>query len=142
MSPSKETIGYEPLCGRCKEKGHIANTCMAPAPVKQIQIEEFEDSRIVNYIKQTINPNEKDVYIIRLQAKAQAKLTPRDSEPKHGSDSDSKKSNDKVIKDPLKGKKSVTFEERVIPIIPPIILDLVQIPTQSISIVPDKPQLD
>ena len=40
----KKQVGYEPLCGRCKEKGHTANTCMAPAPVKQIQIEEFEDS--------------------------------------------------------------------------------------------------
>ena len=96
----------------------------------------------MNYIKQTISPYEKDVYITRSQAKAQAKATPRESKPEHGSDSDPKKPNDKVIKDPLKGKKSATFEERVILIIPPIILDPIQIPTQSIPIVPDKPQPD
>ena len=138
----KKQVGYEPLCGRCKEKGHTANTFMALDLVKQIQIEEFEDSRNVNYIKQTISPYEKDVYIMRSQAKAQAMATPRESEPEHGSDSDSKKSNDKVIKDPLKEKKSVTFEKRVIPIIPHIILDPIQLPTQSIPIVPDKPQPD
>ena len=60
----RKQVGYEPLCGRCKEKGHTANTCMAPAPVKQIQIEEFEDSRNVNYVKQTC-PDEKKVYITR-----------------------------------------------------------------------------
>ena len=75
-----------------------------------------------------------------MQVEAQAKATPRESEPEHNFDSDSEKPNDKVMKDPLKGKKSVTFEERVIPIIPPIIPDSVQIPTQSIPIVPDKPQ--
>ena len=41
----RKQVGYEPLCGRCMEKGHTTNTCMAPAPVKQIQIEEFEDSQ-------------------------------------------------------------------------------------------------
>ena len=135
----RKQVGYEPLCGRCKEKGHTTNTCMAPAPVKQIQIEEFEDSRNVNYIKQT-SPDEKDVYITRLQAKAQAKVVPRESELEHGSDADSQKPNDKVIKDPLKSKKSVTFEERVLPIIPPIIPNPIHIPTQSIPIVSDKPQ--
>ena len=60
----RKQVGYEPLCGRCKEKGHTANTCMAPAPVKQIQIEEFEDSQNVNYIKQTCS-DEKEVYITR-----------------------------------------------------------------------------
>ena len=79
---------------------------------------------------------------MRSQAKAQAKATPRESEPKHGSESDFEKPNDKVIKDPLKGKKSVTFEERVIPIIPPIIPDPIKIPIQSIPIVPDKLQPD
>ena len=82
----------------------------------------------MNYIKQTINPYENDVYITRSQAKAQAKSTPTESQPEHGSDSDSVKPNDKVIKDPPKGKKNVTFEKKVIPIIPPIIPDLVQIP--------------
>ena len=135
----RKQVGYEPLCGFCKEKGHIANTCMAPAPVKQIQIEEFEDSRNVNYIKQ-ISLDEKDVYITRSQAKAQAKVAPRESEPEHGSDADSKKPNDKVIRDSLKGKKSVTFEEKIIPIIPPVIPDPLQTPTQSIPIVSDKPQ--
>ena len=110
---------------------------MAPDPVKQIQIEEFEDSRNVNYIKQTCS-NEKEVYITRSQAKAQGKVVPRESESEHGSDVDSEKPNDKVIRDPLKGKKSVTFEERVIPIIPPIIPDPIHLPTQSIPIVPDK----
>ena len=52
LHPRKQ-VGYEPLYGRCKENGHTANTCMAPALVKQIHIEEFEDSRNVNYIKQT-----------------------------------------------------------------------------------------
>ena len=132
-------MGYEPLCSHCKEKGHTANTCMAPAPVKQIQIEEFEDSRNVNYIKQTCS-DEKEVYIIRSQAKAQAKVVPRESESEHGSDVDSEKPSDKVIRDPPKGKKSVTFEEKVIPIIPPIISDPIHLPTQSIPIVSDKPQ--
>ena len=112
---------------------------MAPAPVKQIQIEEFEDSRNVNYSKQTCF-DEKDVSITRSQAKAQAKVVPRGSESEHGSDADSEKHSDKVIKDPPKGKKSFTFEERVIPIIPPIIPDPIHLPTQSIPIVSDKPQ--
>ena len=90
----------------------------------------------MNYIKQT-SPDEKDVYITRSQAKAQAKVVPRESESGHGSDMDSTKPNDKVIRDPLKGKKSVTFEERVIPIIPPVILDPIQTPTQSIPILSD-----
>ena len=114
------------------------STCL----VKQIQIEEFEDSRNVNYVKQTISPYEKDVYITRSQAKPQANAIPKESESEHYFDSDSEKPNDKVIKDPLKGKKSVTFEKRVIPIIPPIIPNPIHIPTQSISIVPDKPQPD
>ena len=135
----RKQVGYELLCGRCKEKGHTANTCMAPAPVKQIQIEEFEDSRNVNYIKQT-SLDEKDVYITRSQAKAQAKVVPRESESEHGSDADSKKPNDKVIRDPLEGKKSVIFKERIISIIPPVIPDSIHIPTQSIPIVSDKPQ--
>ena len=135
----RKQVGYEPLCGRCKEKGHTANTCMAPATVKQIQIEEFEDSRNVNYIKQNCF-DEKDVYITRSQAKAQAKVVLRESESEHGSDADSKKPSDKVIRDPLKGKKSVSFEVRVIPIIPPIIRDPIHLPTQSIPIVSDKPQ--
>ena len=92
----RKQVGYEPLCGRCKEKGHTANTCMAPAPVKQIQIEEFEDSRNVNYIKQTCS-DEKEVYITRSQAKAQAKVVPRESESEHGSDADTEKPSDKVI---------------------------------------------
>ena len=135
----RKQVGYEPLCGRCKEKGHTANTCMAPTPVKQIQIEEFEDSRNVNYIKQTCS-NEKDVYITRSQAKAQAKVVPRESESKHGSDADSEKPSDKVIRDPLKGKKSVTFEDKVTPIIPPVIPDPIHLPTQSIPMVSDKLQ--
>ena len=137
----RKQVGFEPFCGRCKEKGHTANTCMAPTPIKQIQIEEFEDSRNVNYIKQT-SPNEKDVYITRSQAKAQAKIIPRDSESEHGSDADSEKPNDKVIRDPLKGKKNVTFEDRVTPIIHLVIPDPVHLPTQPIPIVLDKPQLN
>ena len=137
----RKQVGYEPLCGRCKEKGHTANTCMAPTPVKQIQIEESKDSRNVNYVKQTCS-DEKEVYITRSQAKAQAKVVPRESESEHGSDVDSEKPSEKVIKDPLKGKKSVTFEERVIPSIPPIIPDPIHLPTQSIPIVSDKPQLN
>ena len=133
----RKQVGYESLCGRCKEKGHTANTCMAPAPIKQIHIEEFEDSRNVNYVKQTCS-DEKKVYITRAQAKAQAKVVPRESESEHSSDADSEKPSEKVIKDPPKGKKSVTFEERVIPIIPPIILDPIHLPTQSIPIVSDK----
>ena len=97
------------------------------------------DSRNVNYIKQTCS-DEKEVYITRSQAKAQAKVVPRESESKHGSDADSKKPSDRVIKDPPKGKKSVTFEERVIPIIPPIIVDPINLPIQSIPIVSNKPQ--
>ena len=93
----------------------------------------------MNYIKQTCF-DEKEVYITRSQAKAQAKVVPRESESEHGSDADSEKSSDKVIRDPLKGKKSVTFEERVIPIIPLVIPDPIQLPTQSIPIVLDKPQ--
>ena len=135
----RKQVGYEPLCGCCKEKGHTTNTCIALAPVKQIQIEEFEDSRNVNYIKQT-RSDEKDVYITRLQAKAQAKVVPKESKSKHGLDVDSEKPNGKVIRDPLKGKKSVNFEERVIPIIPPVIPDPIHIPTQSIPIVSNKPQ--
>ena len=137
----RKQVDYESLCSRCKEKGHTENTCMAPTPIKQIQIEEFEDSRNVNYIKQTCS-DEKEVYITRSQAKAQAKVVPRESESEHGSDADSEKPSEKVIKDPLKGKKSVTFEERVIPSIPPIILDPIHLPTQSIPIVLDKPQLN
>ena len=114
---------------------------MTPAPVKQIHIEEFEDSRNVNYVKQTCS-DEKEVYITRAQAKAQAKVVPRESESEHNSDADSEKPSEKVIKDPPKGKKSVTFEERVIPIIPPIIPDPIHLPTQSIPIVSDKPQLN
>ena len=96
----RKQVGYEPLCGRCKEKGHTANTCMAPAPVKQVQIEEFEDSRKVNYIKQ-ICSDDKEVYITRSQAKAQAKVVSRESESKLGSNADSEKPSDKVIRDPL-----------------------------------------
>ena len=107
--------------------------------ILQIQIEEFEDSRNVNYIKQTCF-DEKEVYITRSQAKAQAKVVPRDSESEHGADADTEKPSDKVIRDPLKGKKSVTFEERVISIIPPVIPDPIQLPTKSIPIVSDKPQ--
>ena len=93
----------------------------------------------MNYIKQT-SSDEKDVYITRSQAKAQAKVVPRESESQHGSDADFEKPNDKVIRDPLKGKKSVTFEERVIAIIPPVIPDPIHIPIQSISIEPNKHQ--
>ena len=93
----------------------------------------------MNYIKQTCF-DEKEVYITRSQAKAQAKVVPRESESKHGSDADSKKPSDKVIRDPPKGKKSVTFEERIIPIIPPIISNPIHLPTQSVPIVSDKPQ--
>ena len=106
----RKQVGYEPLCGRCKEKGHTANTCMAPAPVKQIQIEEFEDSRNVNYVKQTC-PDEKKVYITRSQAKAQVKVVPEESESEHGSNADSEKPSDKVIRDLPKGKKSVTLKK-------------------------------
>ena len=80
------------------------------------------------------------MYITRSQAKAQTKVVPRENESEHGFDADSVKPSDKVIKDPLKGKKSVTFEERVIPIIPLIIPDPIHLPTQSIPIVSDKPQ--
>ena len=97
----RKQVGYEPLCGRCKKKGHTANTCMALASVKQIQIEEFEDSQNVNHIKQTISLDEKDVYITRSPAKAQAKAVPRESEPEYGSDGDSEKLDDKVIRDLL-----------------------------------------
>ena len=93
----------------------------------------------MNYIKQTCS-NEKEVYITRSQAKAQAKVVPRESESEHDSNADSEKPSDKVIRDPPKGKKSVTFEERVVPIIPPIIPDPIHLPTQSIPIVSDKPQ--
>ena len=138
-SHPRKQVGYESLCGRCKEKNHIANTYMALASVKQIQIEEFEDSRNVNYIKQT-HSDEKDVYITRSQTKAQAIVVPKESESEHGSDADSEKPNGKVIKDLFKGKKSVTFKERVIPIIPHVIPDPRHIPTQSIPIVSDEPQ--
>ena len=144
----KKQVGYEPLCGCCKEKSHTANTCMTPAFVKQIQIEEIEDSQNVNYILNKLLVQMKRMYILRDRKQkpkprqTQAKAAPRKSEPKYGSDGDSKKPNDKVIKDPLKGKKSVTFEERIIPIIPPIIPDPIQIPIQSIRIVTDKPQPD
>ena len=137
----RKQVGYEPLCGLCKEKGHTTNTCMAPAPVKQIQIEEFEDSRNVNYVKQTCS-DEKKVYITRAQAKAQAKVVPEESESEHGSNADSEKPSDRVIKDPPKGKKNVTFEERVIPIVPLIIPDPIHLPTQTIPLVSDKPQLN
>ena len=93
----------------------------------------------MNYIKQT-SSDEKDVYITRSQAKAQAKIVSRESESEHGSDADPEKPNDKVIRDPLKGKKSVTFEDKVTPIIPPVILDPIHLPTQFIPIVSDKPQ--
>ena len=93
----------------------------------------------MNYIKQTCS-DDKEVYITRSQAKAQVKVVSRESESKLGSDEDSEKSSDKVIRDPLKGKKSVTFEERVIPSILPIIPDPIHLPTQSIPIVSDKPQ--
>ena len=106
-------MGYEPLCGRCKEKGHTANTCMAPTLVKQIQIEEFEDSRNVNYVKQTCY-DEKKVYITRSQAKAQAKVVPRDSESEHGSDVDFEKPSDKVIKDPKLIKRTWRSQEEVV----------------------------
>ena len=96
----------------------------------------------MNNIKQTISPDEKDVYITRSQAKAQAKAALRESEPEHGFDGDFEKPNDKVIRDPLKGKKSVTFKERIVPIIPPVIPDPIQIPIQSIPIVSYKPQPD
>ena len=66
----KKQASYEPLCGQCKKKRHsTANTCMARASVKQIQIEKFEDSQNVNYVKKTINPYKKDVYITRSQEK-------------------------------------------------------------------------
>ena len=56
----------------------------------------------MNYIKQTCS-DEKDVYITRSQAKAQAKVVPRESELEHGSDADFEKPSDKVIRDPFKG---------------------------------------
>ena len=93
----------------------------------------------MNYVKQTCS-DEKKVYITRAQAKAQAKVVPEESESEHGSDADSEKPSDRVIKDPPKGKKNVTFEERVIPIIPPIIPDPIPLPTQTIPLVSDKPQ--
>ena len=93
----------------------------------------------MNYIKQT-SSDEKDVYITRSQAKTQATVVPKESESERGSDADSEKPNGKVIRDPLKGKKSVTFEERVIPIIPLVIPNPIHIPTQSNPIVSDKSQ--
>ena len=96
----------------------------------------------MKYVKQTVNPYEKDVYITRSQTKAQANATPKESKPEHGSDSDYEKPNDMVVKDPLKGKKSVTFEVRVIPIISHVFPELVQIPTQSIPIVQNNPLPD
>ena len=63
----KKQVAYESLCGRYKEKDHTANTCMAPTLVKQIRIEEFGDSRDVNYVKQTINPHDWEVYFTRCE---------------------------------------------------------------------------
>ena len=68
---------------------------------------------------------------------AQAKVVPRESESEHGSDADSEKPSDKVIRDPLKGKKSVTFEDKVTSIIPPDIPDPIHLPSQSIPMVLD-----
>ena len=106
----RKQVDYEPLRGHCKEKGHTANTCMAPAPIKQIQIEEFEDLRNVNYIKQTC-PDEKEVYITRSQAKAQAKVVPRESESEHASNGDSEKPSDRVIRIHLKVRRVLLLKK-------------------------------
>ena len=42
---------------------------MVPNPIKQVQFDNIENSRNINYIKQTISSSIEDVFLTRLQAK-------------------------------------------------------------------------
>jgi hypothetical protein len=58
----RREVGYTPLCGRCRQQGHIANECSAPNPAhpsserdwnkaKQVQFQEEKDAaKSVNHI--------------------------------------------------------------------------------------------